>query len=124
MGADPVLGDIHVSCLSDGGRRGAVIEGARSPIALFVPLTLALSTGPYTRGAEEIRVHPQLSVRLFVKPGITGWAQVRYPYGASVKDAEEKLSYDLYYIKHYSVGFDLAVILQTPQVMIWGKGAR
>jgi lipopolysaccharide/colanic/teichoic acid biosynthesis glycosyltransferase len=59
-----------------------------------------------------------------VKPGITGWAQVRYPYGASVKDAEEKLSYDLYYIKHYSVGFDLAVILQTPQVMIWGKGAR
>jgi sugar transferase (PEP-CTERM system associated) len=63
-------------------------------------------------------------LRLLVKPGITGWAQVRYPYGASVKDAEEKLSYDLYYIKHYSAGFDLAVILQTPQVMLWGKGAR
>lgn len=71
--------------------------------------------------SESIRNY---RLRLLVKPGITGWAQVRYPYGASVKDAEEKLSYDLYYIKHYSVGFDLAVILQTPQVMIWGKGAR
>lgn len=67
---------------------------------------------------------PNYPLRLLVKPGLTGWAQVRYPYGASVKDAEEKLSYDLYYIKHYSVGFDLAAILQTPQVMLWGKGAR
>lgn len=67
---------------------------------------------------------PNYRLRLLVKPGITGWAQVRYPYGASVKDAEEKLAYDLYYIKHYSVGFDLAAILQTPQVMLWGKGAR
>ncbi|MGH8591691.1 MAG: TIGR03013 family XrtA/PEP-CTERM system glycosyltransferase, partial [Gammaproteobacteria bacterium] len=66
---------------------------------------------------------PNYPLRLLVKPGITGWAQVRYPYGASVKDAEEKLSYDLYYIKHYSLGFDLAVIIQTPQVMLWGKGA-
>lgn len=67
---------------------------------------------------------PNYPLRLLVKPGITGWAQVRYPYGASVKDAEEKLSYDLYYIKHYSLGFDLAVIIQTPQVMLWRKGAR
>ncbi len=67
---------------------------------------------------------PNYPLRLLVKPGITGWAQVRYPYGASVKDAEEKLSYDLYYIKYYSVGFDLAVTIQTPQVMLWGKGAR
>lgn len=67
---------------------------------------------------------PNYPLRLLVKPGITGWAQVRYPYAASVKDAEEKLSFDLYYIKHYSVGFDLAVILQTPQVMLWAKGAR
>ncbi|MBN2654288.1 MAG: TIGR03013 family PEP-CTERM/XrtA system glycosyltransferase [Nitrospirae bacterium] len=59
-----------------------------------------------------------------VKPGLTGWAQVRYPYGASVEDAIEKLRYDLYYIKNLSIMFDLGIILETIKVMLFGKGAR
>lgn len=59
-----------------------------------------------------------------VKPGLTGWAQICYPYGASYEDAVEKLQYDLYYVKHYSLIFDFLIILQTAQVVLWGRGAR
>lgn len=67
---------------------------------------------------------PYYGLRHAVKPGITGWAQLRYAYGASVKDAEEKLKYDLYYVKHQSFMFDLLVLLQTVEVVLFGKGAR
>ena len=60
--------------------------------------------------------------RHLVKPGITGWAQVNYPYGASVEDAEQKLKYDLYYIRHYSLRLDAMIVLKTLHVMLWGKG--
>ena len=59
-----------------------------------------------------------------VQPGITGWAQICYPYGASEKDALEKLKYDLYYIKYMSTMFDLFIIFKTIQIVIFGKGAR
>lgn len=59
-----------------------------------------------------------------VKPGVTGWAQLRYSYGSSEYDAFEKLQYDLYYIKNQSFLLDLVVILQTVEVVLWGKGAR
>jgi lipopolysaccharide/colanic/teichoic acid biosynthesis glycosyltransferase len=59
-----------------------------------------------------------------VKPGITGWAQIRYPYGASVEDAVEKMHYDLYYIKNLSLGFDLLILFETVRIMLLGKGAR
>lgn len=64
------------------------------------------------------------SERHFVKPGVTGWAQVCYPYGASVEDALEKLRYDLYYIKNISIPFDLVIILETVQVVLFRRGAR
>jgi sugar transferase (PEP-CTERM system associated) len=67
---------------------------------------------------------PYYRERHTVKPGITGWAQLCYPYGASEKDAWEKLQYDLYYVKNRSLVFDLAIILQTVEVVLWGKGAR
>lgn len=67
---------------------------------------------------------PFYAQRHRVKPGITGWAQIRYPYGASEKDAGEKLQYDLYYLKNRSIFLDLMIILQTAQVVFWGKGAR
>jgi sugar transferase (PEP-CTERM system associated) len=63
------------------------------------------------------KVIPYYSERHFVKPGITGWAQVRYPYGASVEDAIEKLRYDLYYIKNYSLFFDFRIMIDTISVM-------
>jgi len=59
-----------------------------------------------------------------VKPGITGWAQLCYPYGASKDDALEKLKFDLYYIKNISLIFDLTIILETIKIVLWGKGAR
>lgn len=65
---------------------------------------------------------PYYNLRYLVKPGITGWAQVLYPYGASVEDAYEKLSYDLYYIKNYSLWLDLAIAFKTVRVVILGKG--
>lgn len=67
-------------------------------------------------------VIPYYSERHFVKPGVTGWAQVRYPYGASVEDALEKLRYDLYYIKNVSPVFDLLIILETIKVVLSRRG--
>ena len=62
--------------------------------------------------------------RLSVKPGITGWAQVNYPYGASVEDAREKLAYDLYYLRHRSLALDLRILLATVRVVVMQAGAR
>lgn len=67
---------------------------------------------------------PYYSGRHFVKPGVTGWAQVCYPYGASVEDAVEKLRYDLYYIKNITLVFDLMIILETIKVVLFRKGSR
>ncbi len=65
---------------------------------------------------------PYYNLRHTVKPGLTGWAQVMYPYGASVEDAYKKLQYDLYYIKHNNMVFDIMVILKTINIVIFGKG--
>jgi len=65
---------------------------------------------------------PYYNLRHTVKPGLTGWAQVMYPYGASVEDAYRKLQYDLYYIKHHSIPFDVKVLLKTVTIVIFGKG--
>ena len=67
---------------------------------------------------------PYFSARHTVKPGITGWAQLRYSYGSSQEDAIEKLQYDLYYVKNHSLLLDLVIMLQTIEVILWGKGAR
>ena len=59
-----------------------------------------------------------------MKPGITGWAQMNYPYGASMEDTHNKLEFDLYYVKHQSLFLDFLVLLQTAEVILFGKGAR
>ena len=59
-----------------------------------------------------------------MKPGITGWAQLCYPYGSSEQDALEKLQYDLYYIKNSNLLFDIFILVQTAEVVLLGKGAR
>ena len=74
---------------------------------------------------EELeRTIPYYAERHAVKPGVTGWAQLRYSYGASEEDATEKLHYDLYYVKNQSLMLDIMIILQTVEVVLWGKGAR
>jgi sugar transferase (PEP-CTERM system associated) len=67
---------------------------------------------------------PFYGQRHVVKPGVTGWAQVRYAYGASVEDAMEKLQYDLFYIKNLSVSLDIYIILQTVKTVILRRGAQ
>jgi sugar transferase (PEP-CTERM system associated) len=67
---------------------------------------------------------PLYVLRFAVKPGITGWAQVKYPYGSTVEDALEKLQYDLYYIKNMSIFLDLLILLKSLQVILFGRGAR
>jgi sugar transferase (PEP-CTERM system associated) len=70
--------------------------------------------------AKEIPFYQQ---RHAVKPGLTGWAQVKYRYGSSIDDATEKLRYDLYYIKHLSIIFDLTIVFDTVKVVLFRKGA-
>ncbi len=67
---------------------------------------------------------PYYAERHMVKPGLTGWAQVNYPYGASIDDARAKLEYDLYYAKNYTPFLDLVILLQTVRVVLWPEGAR
>jgi len=71
--------------------------------------------------AKSMQHYP---VRHYVKPGITGWAQIRYPYGASDSDAREKLGYDLYYVANHSLLFDLTVLLQTVEIVLLRIGSR
>jgi lipopolysaccharide/colanic/teichoic acid biosynthesis glycosyltransferase len=67
---------------------------------------------------------PFYALRHTVKPGVTGWAQVRYDYGASIEDALEKLQYDLYYVKNHSLFLDVQVLVETVGVVVSGRGAR
>jgi sugar transferase (PEP-CTERM system associated) len=67
---------------------------------------------------------PYYAERHVVKPGITGWAQINYPYGASMEDARQKLEYDLYYAKNYTPFLDILILLQTVRVILWREGAR
>jgi lipopolysaccharide/colanic/teichoic acid biosynthesis glycosyltransferase len=67
---------------------------------------------------------PYYEMRTVVKPGLTGWAQIKYPYGATTQDALEKLQYDIYYIKNMSPLLDLLIFFWTIKVVLTGKGAR
>ena len=74
---------------------------------------------------EDLEKHmPYYAERHMLKPGITGWAQINYPYGASIEDARHKLEYDLYYAKNYTPFLDLLILLQTLRVVLWPEGAR
>jgi len=73
---------------------------------------------------ELVKQIPFYDKRHLVKPGLTGWAQVKYHYGVSLEDSLEKLQYELYYIKHKSILFDLVIVLKTVEVVITGRGAQ
>ena len=67
---------------------------------------------------------PHYGKRAFVKPGLTGWAQVNFPYGASIEDARMKLSYDLYYVRHRSILLDIMILFSTVRVIVFREAAR
>jgi sugar transferase (PEP-CTERM system associated) len=74
---------------------------------------------------ESLSRHvPYYRERHRMKPGITGWAQINYPYGASIADAKEKMSYDLYYLKNFTIFLDVLILLQTARVVLWPAGVR
>ena len=74
---------------------------------------------------EELATEiPYYRERHAVKPGITGWAQVCYPYGASIKDSIQKQEFDLYYIKNHTIFLDILILCQTAEVVLFGKGGR
>ena len=74
---------------------------------------------------EQLRRQiPFYGLREAVKPGITGWAQIRYPYGATVEDSKNKLEFDLYYVEHQSLFLDLAICFHTAKIVLFGRGAR
>jgi lipopolysaccharide/colanic/teichoic acid biosynthesis glycosyltransferase len=69
--------------------------------------------------AEEIPYYDQ---RHLIAPGLTGWAQIKYPYGASIEDARQKLQYDLYYIKNQSLTLDAIILFETIKIILFGRG--
>ena len=73
---------------------------------------------------QLVKQIPYYALRHSIKPGITGWAQVRYPYGASLDDTVEKLQHDLYYVKNHTLFLDLMILIATVNVVLWAKGAR
>ena len=91
--------------------------------ALKGDISLIGPRAEWSKCAERYeRSIPFYHFRHLVKPGITGWAQVNYPYGESDEDAAEKLKYDLYYIRHYSLKLDAMIVLKTLYTMLVGKG--
>ena len=74
--------------------------------------------------AELSKEIPYYTLRHCVKPGLTGWAQLRYPYGSSAEDAAEKLTFDLFYVKNHNLRFDALIFIQTVEVVLFGRGAR
>src|SRR6185369_16419570 len=71
--------------------------------------------------AEEITFYQQ---RHLIAPGLTGWAQIKYPYGSSIEDARQKLQYDLFYIKNQSLFLDAIVLFETVKIILFGRGAQ
>ena len=67
---------------------------------------------------------PFYALRHSVKPGVTGWAQVRYQYGSTIEDSQEKLQFDLYYVKNHSLFLDVVILFETVFVVLTAKGAR
>ncbi len=112
-------------------RVGAFIRRMRIdelPQAFNVLMGQMSFVGPRPERPEFVqsleRTIPFYAERHFVKPGITGWAQVRYPYGSSESDAREKLGYDLYYVANHSLVFDLMILLQTVEIVLFRIGSR
>ena len=73
-------------------------------------------------GEEYEKSIPYYNLRHLIKPGITGWAQVMYPYGECLEDTRRKLEYDLYYLKHQNLILDVLIIMKTAKVVIFGRG--
>ncbi|HMH50443.1 MAG TPA: TIGR03013 family XrtA/PEP-CTERM system glycosyltransferase [Candidatus Acidoferrum sp.] len=118
-------GDTRVTRFGRLLRRSRLDEAPQLFNVLLGDMTLVGPRPERLAFVVQLQEHiPFYMYRHVLKPGITGWAQICYRYGASLEDAREKLEYDLYYIKNRSVFLDLLIIVQTLQVVLFGRGAR
>ncbi len=110
----------HVYAEDEAGRGAAALE--RTAGAIWV-LSARGRSGPEFVPwlSEQI---PYFDLRHMIRPGLTGWAQVRYGYGATLAESREKLEFDLYYIKHMSLGLDLLIMFETVKTIIRRQGAQ
>ena len=117
---DIIRGDI--SCIGPRPERKCFIDEFQKQVSDVWPeLPPGVSRGNMDQCASREKI-PFYSYRLLVKPGLTGWAQVMYPYASSLEQTQEKLQYDLYYIKNMSFFLDLAIILKTVYIVLFGRG--
>jgi lipopolysaccharide/colanic/teichoic acid biosynthesis glycosyltransferase len=100
--------------------RQEFVETFQQLVPVFRKQGLA-SNAPGNRVCDYVEQVPHYSYRLLVKPGMTGWAQVMYPYAASQEETQEKLKYDLYYIKNMGFFLDLAILLKTIRIVFFGR---
>ena len=98
----------------------ALTSAFRSIFPSWTIFNAAIAQG--TSAAELARTIPYYTFRLAVPPGLTGWAQVNMPSAVSDEEHRRKLEYDLYYVKNHTLLFDLVIMLQTAEVVLWGKG--
>ena len=103
----------------DGGWLAQVKQFKDGPIDVVISSVVAREAR--NQLSEKI---PYFQLRHIVKPGLTGWAQINYPYGNTVEDALQKLQYDLYYVKNHTLFLDLVVLVETVGVVLTGRGAR
>ena len=115
--------DTRITCLGQLLRKSRMDELPQLWNVIKGDMSLIGPRAEWNKCVEEYEEKiPFYHFRHTVKPGITGWAQVNYPYGENEVDAEEKLKYDLYYIRHFSFGLDLSICLKTLYVMLFAKG--
>ncbi|HEY5550690.1 MAG TPA: sugar transferase, partial [Opitutaceae bacterium] len=117
------VGDKRITRIGSFLRKSRIDEIPQLWNVFMGDMSLIGPRAEWTRLVDEYeRTIPCYHFRHLVRPGITGWAQVNYPYGASKEDAMRKLEYDLYYIRHFSFRLDASIILKTIHLMLFGKG--
>jgi exopolysaccharide biosynthesis polyprenyl glycosylphosphotransferase len=112
----------EMSLIGPRPEREEFVQEFRAPVAVWQS---KCSACPLSNGEKMLTYQerlPYYSYRLLIKPGLTGWAQVKFPYASTVAETKEKLQYDLYYIKHVSLFLDLAILLKTLRIVLFGQG--
>ena len=119
------VGDLRITRIGGFLRASRLDELPQMLNVLFGDMSLIGPRAEWDKLVDRYEAEiPCYHFRHLVKPGITGWAQVNYPYGANIEDTLRKLEYDLYYIRHFSFLVDAAIVLKTIHVMLFGKGGR
>ena len=116
--ADAAAKDLDTTLLAEPAAAKKNVDG--SAAAPVVPGDTQANR--HEQASEEAAIVPYYEQRHLIAPGLTGWAQIKYPYGASIEDARQKLQYDLYYIKNQSLMLDAIILFETVKIILFGRG--